>query len=100
MKQTTKPISIHNHIKGRRRDSRQQESHELLNYCHSRGHEQSALRMHAHFFWFCKDDSKKNIVRDALRRKTKSWGWFKYAAFKLCVRGLKKGKSSSAIACR
>lgn len=59
-------------LRGRQR---QQQSYELLNYCHSRGHEQSALRMCAHFFWFSekRHDTEKS-ARDALKRKEKFWG--------------------------
>lgn len=88
---TTKPSSIHKHMKGSgpEGESRRHRPNELLNYCHSRGHEQCAL---AHFSAF--EETKKKLAET--RKKFLRCSAFKLRASFYHFRA--EGKQSSAIA--
>lgn len=95
-----KPQSRAQFITISRGRKRQKQSYELLNYCRSRGHEQSALRMCAHFSAFPKRHDIEKISSRCAEKERKVLGTVECAAFKLCVcqPSSKEGKSSSAIA--
>lgn len=75
---TTKSSSIHKHTKGSGPEARRHRTNELLNYCHSRGHEQCAL---AHFSAVEATREKKQCV------ETKQSSWHLNSVFHESWRG-------------